>query len=120
MLAVDKDLRHARAAAGAPDHLVAPPRFLHQVDLGELHPLAFEQRAGMRAIGAPHRAVHLDLGHRAGSPRLRLASIPKFAVSLFSSPRRKPGSTPAVDTGLRRYDETEGRQFDLRTSGLGH
>src|SRR5258706_9005927 len=69
MLAIDEDLPHGPAAAGAPDHLVAPPRLLHDVDLGETHPFTFEQRAGMRAVGAPHGAVHLDLGHRAASPK---------------------------------------------------
>src|SRR3954463_14705662 len=68
MLAIDKDLRDAGAAAGAADHLVAPARLFHQVDFGELDTLALKERPRPRAIGTPHCAVHLDLGHRAASP----------------------------------------------------
>src|SRR5690242_19805044 len=75
MLAVDKDLRHRRAAAGAANHLVAPPGLFHQIDLDELDPFALQQGAGARAIGAPHRAVYLDLGHRAGSPETRYGTL---------------------------------------------
>src|SRR6266513_5006806 len=75
MLAIDKDLRHRHAAAGAADHLVAPPRLLHQIDLGELNPFALQQGPGTSAIGAPHRAVHLNLGHRAGSPKNALRAV---------------------------------------------
>src|SRR5205807_8374621 len=64
MLAVDEDLRHRGTAAGAADHLVAPPRLLDDVDRLVGDALSFEQRAGARAIGAEHRRVDLDLGHR--------------------------------------------------------
>src|SRR5438094_10233351 len=88
MLAIDEDLRHGRAAVGALDHLVAPPRLLHQVGLGERHPLAFEQRPGMRAIGAPHRAVHLDLGHRAASPENALQSLHRLTYGAIPVARK--------------------------------
>jgi hypothetical protein len=48
-------------------------------------------------------------------PRFGLLLVPdvvilKFAESLFSSPRRRPGSIAAIDTGLRRYGT--GPQFN--------
>src|SRR5437879_5376240 len=47
--------------------------------------------------------------------------IPKFAGSRSSPPRRRPGSIPAMDTGLRRYGELEGASdLILRTFGSGH
>src|SRR5215469_14355855 len=64
MLAVDKDLRHRGAAAGALYHLATPRRFFVDIELCEGHTLAPEQRLGPRAIGAPHRRVDLDFGHR--------------------------------------------------------
>ena len=49
MLAIDKDLRHRRAPAGAPDHLVAPRRLLDDVDFGVVDALALQQRPRARA-----------------------------------------------------------------------
>ncbi len=62
-----------RPPCGAPDHLVAAPRLLVDVDLGEGDALLLQQRAGARAIGAPHRRIDLDLGHRRPAPPPLLA-----------------------------------------------
>src|ERR1700693_3722271 len=69
MLAVDENLRHAGAPAGTPDHLVAPPRLLVEVDLGVADALLLQECTGARAIGAPHRRIHLDLGHQRRAPK---------------------------------------------------
>src|SRR5579864_891790 len=70
MLAINENLRH-RGAACAPDHLVAPPRLLVDVDLVKGDALLLQQRAGSRAIGAPRRRIHLDLGHRCTRSEIR-------------------------------------------------
>src|SRR5712691_2357522 len=71
MLAIDKDLRDGPAAMRALDHLGPPPRLLIEADLGKIDPLPFQQRTRPRAIGAPPRRVHLDLGHRRPAPKPR-------------------------------------------------
>src|SRR5579871_4487844 len=58
----DEDLRH-RAPAGALDHLGPALRLVLEVDLGPLHALALEERAGARAEAAPAGRVHR---HRRG------------------------------------------------------
>src|SRR6266705_687208 len=45
-------------------------------------------------------------------------SIRKFEIFPGLSSRRRPGSIPAMDTGLRRYDKGEGDAPDPRISGL--
>src|SRR5579863_2087189 len=63
MLAVDEDLRHASAPAGASQHLVALGRVFHDVDVDVRDALLLEQALGPRTIGAEHRAVDFDAGH---------------------------------------------------------
>src|SRR5205823_2535120 len=96
MLAVDKDLRDAGAAAGAADHLIPPARLFHQVDLDELHSLALEQRARPGAIGTPHRAVHLNLGHLAALSRAKHAGVARrYGAAAGSWQTRASARSPA-------------------------
>src|SRR6185437_7762807 len=111
MLAIDKDLRDRCAAAGAADHLVATPGLFHQVNLDELDPFALQQGAGARAIGAPHRAVDLDFGHRAGSPKRRYGTSQPLDMARRSRPEklnprgiatRRRGSRPSAASSSAR------------------
>jgi len=70
MLAVDEDLRYGRTPAGALDHLVAPRRFLDNVDFGVADAFALQQRTGAGAIGTEHRRVKLDFSHSGGNSKL--------------------------------------------------
>src|SRR6202043_2322475 len=70
VFAVDEDLRYGRTPAGALDHLVAPRRFLDNVDFGVADAFALQQRAGAGAIGTEHRRVKLDLSHSGGDSKL--------------------------------------------------
>jgi len=63
MFAIDEDLRNCGAAAGAPDHLVAPRRLLDDIDFGIEDALAFEETTGTRAIRTEHRRIKLHFGH---------------------------------------------------------
>src|SRR5437660_384967 len=63
MLAVDKDLRDSAAAIRAIDHLLPPPRFLIEVNLGVGDALSLQQRARHRAIRAPPCRIHLNPSH---------------------------------------------------------
>src|SRR5216683_4487635 len=69
MLATDEDLRDSPAAMRALDHLGPPPRLLIEADLGEIHALVLQQCLRTRAIRAPPRRVHLDLGHQGPAPK---------------------------------------------------
>src|SRR5690242_238587 len=75
MLAIDKDLRHRGAAAGAPGHLVASCRLLDDVDFGIGDALALQQHPGARAIGAKHRRIKLDLSHYCGYSEIAIARV---------------------------------------------
>src|SRR5271169_5118108 len=70
MFAVDEDLRYGRTPAGASDHLVAPGRFLDNIDFGVIDALALQQHAGAGAVGTEHCRVKLDLSHSGGNSKL--------------------------------------------------
>src|SRR6266851_917170 len=87
MLAVDEDLRHGIAPAGAAHHLVAPFRMLVEIDIGECYTLALQQTPRPRAIGTKYRGVDLDLRH-ASQPILPPIDAAKIVARLPNRHRR--------------------------------
>src|SRR5579863_1635879 len=81
MLVVDKDLRHAGAAAGAAHHLAAKLRLFVDVDFAAGDALALQQRARPRAIGAPTRRIHFDPRHR-----LPFSALPAVSIGQIRRP----------------------------------
>src|SRR5690349_11564759 len=73
VLAVDEDLRHAGAAVGARDHFLALRAVLDDVDVLVLDALALQQALRTRAVGAEHRAVDLNAGHRVSGRAARIS-----------------------------------------------
>src|SRR5262245_45255998 len=62
----DENLRHGHAAIGTLDHLGAPFRIGADIDFGELHVLAVQQRLGRDAIGAIAGRIDFDFAHLNG------------------------------------------------------